>query len=138
MSSTDVNGKLWPKGGRRREPVPSGAIPTKNNESSRKPIPQRNRALDKRPKPRGVYSGLYCGNQSARLEELGVEFGSVFSQGSKKQTLNHLLNFHYEPRDVADNGWHSGNKGAGSGKGKRWLNSTVKHKYNKEQYLQAK
>lgn len=56
------------------------------------------------------------------------ELGSVFVQGSKKQSLNHLLNFHYAPREAHA---HYGKSG-----GSRW-NATSKHKYNKEHFLQA-
>lgn len=62
-----------------------------------------------------------------------VELNSVYLPGSKKQNLNHLLNFNYAPRDRNDpiNYQRTGN----NAKGARF----TKHaKYNKEQYLQAK
>lgn len=72
------------------------------------------------------------GKEEPGLEVDEAELGSVFVQGSKKQSLNHLLNFHFEPRE---NQWHSG--GVNSKSGHRiW--SVQKHKYNKEQFLQAK
>lgn len=63
------------------------------------------------------------------------EIGSVFATGSKKQNLNHLLNFHYTPRVGAV----SGNDGNGQTYSHpvNWL-GTQKHKYNKEHFLQAK
>jgi hypothetical protein len=61
--------------------------------------------------------------------------------GSKKQNLNHLLNFHYAPRDGVMPGsghWRSSPPGLGKHNSARWLTYTHKHKYNKEQFLQAK
>lgn len=68
-----------------------------------------------------------------------AEYGSVFVQGSKKQNMNHLLNFHYAPRSGAVNSfnWRSSHGGGGRGSG-RWLPTTHRHKYNKEHFLQAK
>ncbi|KAF5291157.1 hypothetical protein FQA39_LY14399 [Lamprigera yunnana] len=121
--SQDAN-KPWPRGCRRREP--NGGTFSKN-ETSRKPIPQRNKTVDKRPRPRGYYySGAVGGTEDSGLVEEKAELGSVFLQGSKKQSLNHLLNFHFEARETRGN----------ADVGYRW-NSAVKHKYNKEQFLQA-
>lgn len=63
--------------------------------------------------------------------EFEIEMNSVYLPGSKKQNLNHLLNFNYAPRDRHDaNGLlRSGNCGKGYVK---------PVKYNKEQFLQAK
>jgi hypothetical protein len=59
-------------------------------------------------------------------------------QGSKKQNLNHLLNFHYAPRDM-QGGWNPGRpSGYNSYNYNRWLPAVQRHKYNKEQFLQAK
>ncbi|GJQ75603.1 hypothetical protein Trydic_g17683 [Trypoxylus dichotomus] len=124
-------GKLWPRGGRRREP--SGGTYTAKNETSRKPNPQKGKIIDKRPRPRGTYhSSPLAGKEISRIDESDAELGSVFVQGSKKQSLNHLLNFHYVPRESQ---WHSG-RSVGTKFGHRWL-TTIKHKYNKEQFLQA-
>lgn len=62
-------------------------------------------------------------------------FGSVTVQGSKKQNLNHLLNFHYQPRDVQRNSNTWGHRKSTSN---HWLLSIQRHKYNKEQFLQAR
>ena len=68
-----------------------------------------------------------------------AEPGSVMVHGSKKQSLNHLLNFRYEPREM-----QSGTRSHGkSMKGffrnsNRWLPPVQRHKYNKEQFLQAR
>ncbi|KAB0795305.1 hypothetical protein PPYR_12144 [Photinus pyralis] len=126
VSSTDKKtqdaNKLWPRGCRRREPN-GGTFP--KNETFRKPTPQRSRALDKRPRPRGLYcSGEAGGGEESGLEPLSPELGSVFLQGSKKQSLNHLLNFHFKSDD------------SHAVVGPR-LNFALKHKYKKEQFLQA-
>lgn len=59
------------------------------------------------------------------------ELNSVYSTGCKKQSLNHLLNFYYTPREV------DFYEGAGVGGGQRH-SYVKKHKYKKEQFLQAK
>ncbi|XP_004526763.1 RING finger protein 10 [Ceratitis capitata] len=72
------------------------------------------------------------------------EMNSVYMPGSKKQNWNHLLNFHYPPRD-ADNAFSYnvfGRNGGGSSKGvikRQGTNNGVvkRHRYNKEQFLQA-
>ncbi|KAK4876180.1 hypothetical protein RN001_012602 [Aquatica leii] len=120
--SQDAN-KVWPRGCRRREP--NGGTFSKN-ETSRKPNTQRNKTIDKRPRPRGYYySGSMGGTEEPGVDQQDAELGSVFLQGSKKQSLNHLLNFHFESRESNQ-----------SVSGYRW-NSAIKHKYNKEQFLQA-
>ncbi|KAJ8940628.1 hypothetical protein NQ318_020685 [Aromia moschata] len=91
-----VSSRLWPRGGRRREPT-GGSLSTKS-EPSRKPQPQRVKTIDKRPKPRGAYcTGAVARAETPWLEENEAELGSVFLPGSKKQSLNHLLNFSYAP-----------------------------------------
>lgn len=125
------NAKPWPRGGRRREPS-GGSFSTKN-EFVRKPISQRNKNFDKRPRQRGNYNAV-GGNEDTRINENeAAELGSVFVQGSKKQSLNHLLNFHYTPYERQ---WNSG-KVNNAKLNHKWI-STIKHKYNKEQFLQAK
>lgn len=69
-----------------------------------------------------------------------AEHGSVVVQGSKKQNLNHLLNFHYEPREMQGGSgvWSHGKSTKGySRNSNRWLPPVQRHKYNKEQFLQA-
>lgn len=125
-----VSSKLWPRGCRRREPT-GNSLSTKS-EPSRKPQPQRVKTIDKRPKPRGGYStGVVDRTETTRLEECEAELGSVFLPGSKKQSLNHLLNFSYTPREsYQPERIHKGSNGS------RML-ATKKHKYNKEHFLQA-
>lgn len=58
------------------------------------------------------------------------ELHSVFSPGSKKQSLNHLLNFHYAPRDR-----DQPVRLSKTGNNRCYM--TKKFNYNKEQFLQA-
>lgn len=134
-----LGGKQLPRGGRRREPA-GGSFPTNKSEPSRKPQPQRARGFDKRPRTRGVYipgnnAGGAGSRDTTRLEqdELEPEVGSVFVQGSKKQSLNHLLNFHYTPRENHTGGGHTARS---PNVGHKWV-TTGKHKYNKEHFIQA-
>ncbi|KFB49618.1 AGAP007954-PA-like protein [Anopheles sinensis] len=60
------------------------------------------------------------------------ELHSVFSPGSKKQSLNHLLNFHYAPRDRDQPARFS--RTGNNGYTRKHLQSAS---YNKEQFLQA-
>ncbi|XP_060659872.1 E3 ubiquitin-protein ligase RNF10 [Drosophila nasuta] len=63
-----------------------------------------------------------------RSGDLDYELNSVYAHGSKKQNLNHLLNFHCVPRESPGD-WHgTGHGGAVSRRQPR---------YNKEQFLQA-
>lgn len=61
-----------------------------------------------------------------------IELNSVYLPGSKKQNLNHLLNFNYAPRDRNDSSTYqrSGNNTK--------CGYVKRIKYNKEQFLQAK
>ncbi|XP_060528783.1 E3 ubiquitin-protein ligase RNF10 [Cylas formicarius] len=123
-----TSSKQWPRGTRRREPNGPGF--SAKNEPSRKPQPQRVKTIDKRPKPRGFYyANSTPRDETTRLDEIEPELGSVFVPGSKKQSLNHLLNFSYAPRDS-----YHGYKGFGKSGS---LLVTRKHKYNKEHFLQA-
>ena len=78
-----------------------------------------------------------------QLEEQDVlEYGSAFQSGSKKGSLNHLLNFSYAPVESSQ-GYHGG-VGSGSwsrGRQLRYRNSYSNRGrvcFNKEQFLQAK
>jgi len=53
----------------------------------------------------------------------------VYAQGSKKQNLNHLLNFHCVPRELERGHHHQHQQHHGVG--------SRKQRYNKEQFLQA-
>lgn len=74
-----------------------------------------------------------------RFEHTDYELNSVYAPGSKKQNLNHLLNFYYTPREVDYYDGVGGNSGGGGSNGYIQRHGHVKkHKYNKEQFLQAK
>lgn len=67
-------------------------------------------------------------------DEFEAELNSVYLPGSKKQNLNHLLNFNYAPRERTDPNTYmrSGNVNKGH------YTYVKRIKYNKEQFLQAK
>ncbi|XP_012256522.2 RING finger protein 10 [Athalia rosae] len=132
-----VNGKVFPKNSRRREPT--SAVSSTKNEQLRKTTAQRGKNVDKRPKPKGQYHGGPKEDTKVEEGEL-AEHGSVMIQGSKKQNLNHLLNFHYEPRDIhgTSGAWSPGRSTSKYNRNSnRWLPPVQRHKYNKEQFLQA-
>ncbi|XP_043281538.1 RING finger protein 10 [Venturia canescens] len=132
-----VNGsRIFPKTCRRRESSGTTGGYNKNEQQSKKANAQKTRSFDKRPKPKGLYHG--GAKEDTKVEEEEVaELGSVMVPGSKKQNLNHLLNFHYAPRDVTTNsgGW-TYTRGDPT-ENKRRLPLIHRHKYNKEQFLQA-
>ncbi|KAJ8680100.1 hypothetical protein QAD02_015887 [Eretmocerus hayati] len=130
--SQDVNSKPFPKS-RRRESPSANNYP--KNDQSRKPNSQKARNFDKRPKPKGYYSGNSKENSKV-VDDESAELGSVMAPGSKKQNLNHLLNFHYAPREIQGR-WNHGRSGYSSHNYNRWLPPVQRHKYNKEQFLQA-
>ncbi|KAL4223854.1 RING finger protein 10 [Mactra antiquata] len=77
-------------------------------------------------------------------DDLGVEYGSAIQAGSKKGSLNHLLNFTYE-HEINPGG---SSRGSGYGGNSRWSRGRQVHYrnsysrgskmfYNKEQFLQA-
>ncbi|XP_016972645.2 RING finger protein 10 [Drosophila rhopaloa] len=103
--------------------------------------------VDKRPRARGgggaydfpASRGEGGTSGSARLDYPGAgyprsgefehELNSVYAQGSKKQNLNHLLNFHCVPRELQRGHHHQHQQHHGLG--------IRKQRYNKEQFLQA-
>ncbi|XP_015221442.2 E3 ubiquitin-protein ligase RNF10 isoform X1 [Lepisosteus oculatus] len=118
---------------RKREP----SFPkTESFPGQRRPPPQKGKAFDKRPPQRGGGGRQYGGTGGGRREEVAeaqrAEFSPAQFAGPKKISLNHLLNFTFEPRG------HSGQGSEGhSGWGRRnkWGH---KHKpFNKELFLQA-
>ncbi|CAD6240782.1 GSCOCG00008912001-RA-CDS [Cotesia congregata] len=130
--SQDVaNGKVFPKTSKKREST--GANNYSKNEQPRKSSVQKARAFDKRPKPKGQYYGSAKENSKVGNDEM-AEMGSVMTPGSKKQNLNHLLNFHYEPRE---NRCNYGRSSKNYNNSNRWLPPVQRHKYNKELFLQA-
>lgn len=136
--SQDVaNNKLFPKTSHKREPT--GANSFSKYDQTKKYNSQKAKTFDKRPKPKGQYHGG-SKEDTKVVEADGAELGSVMAQGSKKQNWNHLLNFHYEPRDMQSGSdtWRIGNVSKGYNRNSnRWLPPIQRHKYNKEQFLQA-
>ncbi|KAL0842268.1 hypothetical protein ABMA28_014408 [Loxostege sticticalis] len=99
--NTELTHKPWPRNNKKRE-GPSGAP---KNEPYRKNVPaQRGRgAVDRRPRARGPTGFNVGGTQNTGIEDDNEpEIGSVFVPGSKKQNLNHLLNFMYPTRGGAE------------------------------------
>lgn len=72
------------------------------------------------------------------------ELNSVYAAGSKKHNLNHLLNFHYAPREADNNVSYNifsrnGRSGSNAAMKRHGANngSSKHHRYKKEQFLQA-
>ncbi|KAG5840705.1 hypothetical protein ANANG_G00191530 [Anguilla anguilla] len=115
----------------RRKAVPGGP---------RRPNPQKSKNFDKRPPQRGGGAGgggkQYGNPGGGRREEVAearrAEFSPAQFAGPKKISLNHLLNFTFEPRG------HGPPGGEGHtcwGRRNKWGH---KHKpFNKELFLQA-
>jgi hypothetical protein len=77
--------------------------------------------------------------QVTKTEQPMAEYGSVQAWGSKKTNLNHLLNFHYEQRDLYNScRWTGPALRTGDSGGKRHGYSRSSVPYNKERFLQAK
>lgn len=123
----------FPRSSRRRDPpVISGS----KYEPNRRSAPQKSKSNDKRPRGKGQHFNGGKEDTKVALTEEIAEYGSVLQAGSKKQNLNHLLNFHYAPREGASSLHRNWRSGPGSWGGRRSI-ATQKHKYNKEQFLQA-
>ncbi|KAF4070395.1 hypothetical protein AMELA_G00285040 [Ameiurus melas] len=120
---------------RKREP----AFPKAESfPGPRRTHPQKGKNFDKRPPQRGGGGGRQGGLMGGgRREEVAetrrAEFSPAQFSGPKKISLNHLLNFTFEPR-----GGHGGSGGDGHscwGRRNKWGH---KHKpFNKELFLQA-
>ncbi|XP_017538210.1 RING finger protein 10 isoform X1 [Pygocentrus nattereri] len=104
----------------------------------RRTHPQKGKSFDKRPPQRGGGGGRQGGLMGGgRREEVAetrrAEFSPAQFSGPKKISLNHLLNFTFEPR-----GGHIASAGDGRscwGRRNKWGH---KHKpFNKELFLQA-
>ncbi|XP_064619282.1 E3 ubiquitin-protein ligase RNF10-like [Lineus longissimus] len=121
IRKSDYGHQRFPRAGKKREQQASKSDQYNNGK---KPVPQRDRAIDKRPKPRG-YDNYRERDEVA--EGNRAEIGSALQQGSKKANLNHLLNFTFAPREKEGGGWKGRNK---------WTRSS-RVTYNKEQFLQA-
>ncbi|KAI5632095.1 zinc finger, c3HC4 type (RING finger) domain-containing protein [Phthorimaea operculella] len=104
--STESTHKPWPRNNKKRE----GPGNAPKNEPYRKrgaPAAGGRGQVDRRPRARGGPASSFMGGaQNTRLEDDDdePEIGSVFVPGSKKQNLNHLLNFMYPSRGGQDRG----------------------------------
>nr|XP_061804672.1 E3 ubiquitin-protein ligase RNF10-like [Nerophis lumbriciformis] len=118
---------------RKREP----SFPKPENFSGpRRTNPQKSKNFDKRPPQRGggrQYGVTGGGRREEVAETRRAEFSPAQFAGPKKISLNHLLNFTFEPR--------GGNGAAGDGGYTCWGRRNKwghKHKpFNKELFLQA-
>ncbi|CRL01530.1 CLUMA_CG014348, isoform A [Clunio marinus] len=128
----DVSNKQFPRQ-RRRESYQS----ENNNKQQSNKNRSNNFYYDKRPPARKGGGGLDQ-STSTSCETSGLmevnELNSVFNHGSRKQNLNHLLNFHYyTARDT-----NEVRAGTFSKHGYHHHRSNLKkYNFNKEQYLQA-
>ncbi|XP_051525946.1 RING finger protein 10-like [Myxocyprinus asiaticus] len=111
---------------------------TENFSGPRRSQPQKSKNFDKRPPQRGgggsrQYGLAGGGRREEVAETRRAEFSPAQFAGPKKISLNHLLNFTFEPR-----GGHFGSGGDGHscwGRRNKWGH---KHKpFNKELFLQA-
>ncbi|XP_048411659.1 RING finger protein 10 isoform X3 [Stegostoma tigrinum] len=121
---------------RKRDP----AFPKNENVSNqtRRTNPQKSKAFDKRPPARGSNKSFSTSGNGGRREEVAevrrAEFSPAQFTGPKKISLNHLLNFTFEPRGQSGS-HYDGNCHGGWGRRNKWGH---KHKpFNKEQFLQA-
>lgn len=127
INFTDNNGKLWAKGGCRREST-SSSLSTKPEVVRKKS--HRFRTSDKRPRPRGQ-EDVVARDEAPCLDEEFAEFGSVYVPGSKKTNITHLTNFTFAPRNGVQR--ENGNRNHKNG------NHCIKRQKNaKEYFLQAK
>ncbi|XP_056319361.1 RING finger protein 10 isoform X2 [Danio aesculapii] len=120
---------------RKREPTFAKA---ESFPGPRRSQPQKNKNFDKRPPQRGgagvrQYGLAGGGRREEVAENRRAEFSPAQFAGPKKISLNHLLNFTFEPR-----GGHFGSGGdvhSCWGRRNKWGH---KHKpFNKEHFLQA-
>ncbi|XP_067205142.1 E3 ubiquitin-protein ligase RNF10 isoform X2 [Linepithema humile] len=106
-----------------------------NNEQSAKYNVQKTKDSIKRQKPKGQYHGGAEENSKV-VEEKLPDYGSVLVPRSRKENGNHLLNFRYERcmmRDAQNRDvWRHNNNS------NRLLPPVQRHKYNKEQFVQAR
>jgi Zinc finger, C3HC4 type (RING finger) len=120
---------------RREQPNFSKQDTGRPSNNNNKPKNKNNVDKYQLPRSRGNFHSTLASNGSAGLTEPSMaafesEVNSIYSPGSKKQSLNHLLNFHYAPREHGDapNYVKAGNHNSGY---------RSKPRYNKEQFLQA-
>ncbi|XP_014345073.1 RING finger protein 10 isoform X3 [Latimeria chalumnae] len=114
------------------------SYPNKNENYSgqpRRPTPQKSKAFNKRPPQRSGKQSSTFGN-GGRREEVAdtqrAEFSPAQFSGPKKISLNHLLNFTFEPRGHASAHFESNGHGAW-GRRNKWGHKPFK----KDLFLQA-
>ncbi|XP_012536318.1 RING finger protein 10 [Monomorium pharaonis] len=127
----DVNKELHLGTLRRRELTGANNFP--NNVQPTKYNVQKTKDLVKRQRPKGQYHGGAKENSKV-VEENLYEHGSVLVPTGKKNG-NHLLNFHYERYAKGDA--QSRDVGRHSSNSNRLLPPVQRHKYKKEQFVQA-
>ncbi|XP_014370570.2 RING finger protein 10 [Papilio machaon] len=96
---TELTHKPWPRSKKRE----GSGTASKNEPFRRNQPPQRGRGqIDKRSRVHGA-NYIVGGTQNTGIgADEEPEIGSVYLPGSKKQNLNHLLNFMYPSRGGAD------------------------------------
>ncbi|XP_017063524.1 RING finger protein 10 [Drosophila eugracilis] len=141
---------------RRREQLPTPRNDQQQQQRSAKQQQQQQQPqqparlrpnVDKRPRARGGGGAFdfpaprgqdgtpgssrlaYAGAGYQRSGDFDHELNSVYAQGSKKQNLNHLLNFHCVPRELERGHHHQYQQHHSLG--------SRKMRFNKEQFLQA-
>ncbi|XP_055549792.1 RING finger protein 10 [Wyeomyia smithii] len=139
----------WPRYSKRREQTALGGFKPENNRNNSGKVPstgktrfQTNFSYDKRSKQRpDLPSGSLLLPENETLEQFeeqhqgtGLapskhELYSLFSPGSKKQSLNHLLNFQCTARDR-----DAPSRFSKTGNNRSYVKKVT---YNKEQFLQA-
>ncbi|XP_067911322.1 RING finger protein 10 isoform X2 [Heterodontus francisci] len=139
-SKTKQDGKGGGTGSRRYNRKRDPAFPKNETVSNqtRRTNPQKSKAFDKRPPARGGNKSFSTSGNGGRREEVAevqrAEFSPAQFTGPKKISLNHLLNFTFEPRGQSGS-HYDGNCHGGWGRRNKWGH---KHKpFNKEQFLQA-
>lgn len=121
------------RGGRRREPVANAAPFTGAAANPRRNPPRGGGRAGRGKQP--LARGYQGSNQRFSVaEEDEFQVGSVFNSGSKKQSLNHLLNFQYSPRG---NGPESDRRSRGLRAPPRGNKPVYRQTFSKEQYLQS-
>ncbi|XP_011168526.1 RING finger protein 10 isoform X1 [Solenopsis invicta] len=128
----DVNKELHLGSLRRRELPSANNFP--NNVQPTKYNVQKTKDLVKRQRPKGQYHGSAKENSKV-VEETVSEFGSVLVPTGRKNG-NHLLNFHYE-RGYAKGDAQNRDTGRHGSNSNRLLPPVQRHKYKKEQFVQA-
>lgn len=131
-SERDVNDELYLGTLRKKEPIGANNFP-KNEQPTKYNNVQKAKDFAKRPRPKRQHHGGAEKNSKV-VEDKMPEYDSVLVQ-SRKQNCNHLLNFHYA-RNIARDA-QSRDVGRHSCNNDRSLPPVQRHKYNKEQFIQA-